>query len=334
MLPDKRIDFEFAIGKRVGMGHFRRCEALAAELIRRGWKCTGRSHGWDGEPNPFENAGVVPGFQIDPPTDFVPRIKVIDSYLLTAKDRRRLVRQGVTVISFLDSPVEDRSQLIVDVNVGADAGAYAAAGCSGRVLAGPNYFPVRPALESLAGPSRAKDRTRSASRLLVTFGGSDWHHLADLTLEELAAAGTEMEIRVAAGDLAGRSERLLAAMRTLPHAELVPPGSELADQFAWADLAVSAAGLTKYELALFGVPAIIVAIAENQVTSAEQFAARTAALYLGEAERLPAGVLAEAIGNLSADAEARAELSQSGRRLVDGRGAARIADAIENLVGE
>jgi len=76
-----------------------------------------------------------------------------------------------------------------------------------------------------------------------------------------------------------------------PGAALVPPGSELGEHFAWADLAVSAAGLTKYELALFAVPAIIVAVADNQETVAGQFAVAGSARYLGRAEKLPAVAL-------------------------------------------
>jgi spore coat polysaccharide biosynthesis predicted glycosyltransferase SpsG len=171
---------------------------------------------------------------------------------------------------------------------------------------------VRAGLRKLAAESRARDRSGPARRLVLCFGGSDAGRAAAARArKELAEAGLDLEIRAVAGNLAG---------------------AEVGEHFAWADLVLSAGGVTKYELALFGAPVIIVAIAENQELVGERFAAAGGGRYLGPAAKLAPGELARAVRELAADGAARAAMSAAGRRLVDGRGAARIADEIERLV--
>ncbi len=323
--------FLFAFGETYGLGHLRRCEALAVELSHRGWSVEGIPHGEGSQNTSLGHITLSPAF----PVRHAPAsadLAVVDSYSMPYSERSALGADGTKLLSFHDSPVADPSDLIVDINCGANAAAYAGEGCVGRVLCGPEYFPVRPALDRLTRESRDKNRLLSATTLLVTFGGSDPHHLAEKTLQELATIGTQLDIRVVIGDLGSQTPELQAAANALPKVELVPPGTEVEKLFAWADMAICAAGLTKYELALLGVPALIVAAYDNQAAVAETFAVRGSALYLGRAEELVTGALARAVNDLALDSQTRAELSAAGRKLVDGRGAARIADEIEKLM--
>src|SRR3546814_8638629 len=92
----------------------------------------------------------------------------------------------------------------------------------------------------------------------------------------------------------------------------------------WCDLAISATGLTKYELAATGTPAILLshdrAHAENNLA----FAELGAAVDLGEIALLSDITIAETVRALLQDAARRARMSSCGRRAVDGRGAFRI----------
>ena len=99
----------------------------------------------------------------------------------------------------------------------------------------------------------------------------------------------------------------------------------------WCDLAVSTSGLTKYELAATGTPAILLSHDSAHAQNNRPFAALGTALDLGEAAGLSTATLAEALGVLLNDAARREEMSRRGRAAVDGAGAARIIDAIEEL---
>lgn len=320
----RRAVFFFDLGRLHGLGHFRRCEALAAELAARGWKCSGAYRSADPAEALPSRLAADRRFPLERWRGPVAAadLAVVDSYLADAAERAALRAASPRMLSFLDAPAADPADVVVDFNCGAEPAAYARAGCAGRVLAGPDYFPVRAELLERAAASRGRDRSGPARRLLVAFGGTGLGP-TEKTMAELAA-GVDLEIRVVAGDLAAGNPDLRGATA-------VPPGSNLGKWYAWADLALAAGGIAKYELALFGVPAIITAIVENQSAVAEAFAAAGAARYLGTAADLAPGALSRAVLELAADAAARAAMSSAGKRMVDGRGAARIADGIEAL---
>ncbi|HOX08052.1 MAG TPA: hypothetical protein PK280_16760 [Planctomycetota bacterium] len=328
-----KATFFFDLGPKRGMGHLRRCEALAAELAGRGWQVAGFCRDTDPGKDPTRDLAIDPRFPVSVrKPDLRADLVVVDSYLQPATAGLR--SGGARLATYLDWPQANPSDLIVDCNLGADPGAYAADGCPGRVLAGPDYFPVRVALLKPAATSRGRDRSGPVRRLLVTFGGSALRQLAERTVGELAAAGSALEIRVLVGTLANPGNRLREAIRRLPRASLVSVGAgcDLGEHFAWADLAVSAAGLTKYELALFGVPAIILSIGDDQDKVAGKFAKAGTVRYLGRLEKLDPGAIGTAVSELAADGDARRLMCDAGRALVDGRGAARIADEIERLM--
>jgi spore coat polysaccharide biosynthesis predicted glycosyltransferase SpsG/RimJ/RimL family protein N-acetyltransferase len=151
-------------------------------------------------------------------------------------------------------------------------------------IGGPDYVPVDPRL-------LAARRERGFERLLVTLGGGG--AAPGLRERALDAAG-ELEV-AEGGGVAG-----------------------LLDLIGWADVAISAAGLTPYELACAGVPAAIVAVADNQLRVARTFGDAGLALV----DELPA-----AMARL-ADPAVREKLAARGPAVVDGYGAYRARDAL------
>ena len=74
-----------------------------------------------------------------------------------------------------------------------------------------------------------------------------------------------------------------------------------------------------------GVPSLLLVIAGNQQRIAEGLDTRGIAQNLGWHESVNAAAIAQAVERLLGDDERRAEMSQRGRQLVDGRGAMRVA---------
>jgi spore coat polysaccharide biosynthesis predicted glycosyltransferase SpsG/RimJ/RimL family protein N-acetyltransferase len=156
---------------------------------------------------------------------------------------------------------------------------------SGPGIAGPAFAPVAPALV-------AARRERDFARALVTFGGG----------------------------VAGEEARAAALQACEAHGlEPVAAGAGLAGAIAEADVALSAAGLTAYELACAGVPSALVPIAPNQERVASAFGARGLALT---------GAALAALLDRLADPSRRAALAAAGPAEVDGYGAFRVRDAL------
>ena len=96
------------------------------------------------------------------------------------------------------------------------------------------------------------------------------------------------------------------------------------EQMAWADVALSAAGTTCWEMAFMELPAAVVVSAENQRVVAEPLAAAGTLVNLGPLAELTADRLSAELGVICRDAKRRFAMGQAGRRLVDGRGAERV----------
>lgn len=86
-----------------------------------------------------------------------------------------------------------------------------------------------------------------------------------------------------------------------------------------------------YELCAVGVPILCFSFVDNQEKIVETFVqkglVRYGGNYLTEKEEMPKKIVGH-LCHLTQDQEARAEYSARERELVDGRGAARIAEAL------
>jgi UDP-2,4-diacetamido-2,4,6-trideoxy-beta-L-altropyranose hydrolase len=121
--------------------------------------------------------------------------------------------------------------------------------------------------------------------------------------------------------------------RSAANLELIHSAADMPGLMAWADLAVTAAGCTCWELAFMQVPAVAMILAENQRRVAEPLAAAGAVTNLGWAERLTENDLAEAIASACRDRERRTGQIEAGRRIVDGHGADRVVAIMRALDG-
>jgi spore coat polysaccharide biosynthesis predicted glycosyltransferase SpsG len=111
-------------------------------------------------------------------------------------------------------------------------------------------------------------------------------------------------------------------------AVVVRDPADLDERLARATVAVLGAGMMKFEAAHLGVPAALVAVADDQPAVGEPFGRTGAAAYLGDGRTIDPGRVASEVASLLADAPRRGEMSAAGRNAIDGRGAERIAAAV------
>jgi len=175
-----------------------------------------------------------------------------------------------------------------------------------------------------------------ARRVLVTLGGSDPAGAASLVLDALRrvrADGLEVRLIVGPGSTAAQSLRDEAAELSAG-VEVLTDVADMAGQMAWADVAISAAGTTCWELAFMQLPSLLAVVADKQKHTAQNTAQAGAAENLGPVELLSPENLAKSLCELMHDGRRRSSMAQAGRQLVDGRGAERVVgvmQAIEQL---
>jgi RimJ/RimL family protein N-acetyltransferase len=105
----------------------------------------------------------------------------------------------------------------------------------------------------------------------------------------------------------------------------------MARRMEWADVAVAAGGITCWELACLGVPAILLVIVPDQQPNAEGLDASGAAENAGDAAQATADELAKRLDALCRDPERRRDMSERARHVVDGAGAERVVSFLARL---
>jgi len=183
---------------------------------------------------------------------------------------------------------------------------------------GTDYLLVRDEIRRAAtDPPALRERPQ---RAVVTMGGSD---IRDATTGVCRAFdGLDVTVDVVVGPGFENHDRIRRAVaETDATFDVVETPSDFPGRIATADIAVSAAGSTTYELLAVGTPTVAVPQADNQWPVAEALASRGAIEFLdpGSMDKLSAR-----IGALLEDTERRRAMRETGRKLVDCRGVERV----------
>lgn len=320
-------------GPLLGVGHVMRCVALAEEIAVRGYPVTFVA---DLAEVPWARQQVASrGFEIVAPPEsvddevaallaFDPEWVVLDTYVLPGTVHAGLLDAGVDVLAFVDGDPTDRTGIVlVDQNIGAEADAWPVPDGVVR-LAGLDYALMRDEIVERR-PEAPKVEANPVPQVFAFFGGTDAFGAGPVLTRALIGTGAPFDLRVVAA----------GAWDTAPEpgpgqtVTLLDPTDRLADEVLAADLVVSAAGTSSWELLCLGAACAFVCVAENQQLSYGRTVDSGLGLGLGllaEVKAAPgsaAAVLAPALG----DHRVRSSLRAAAWSRVDGRGRARVVDA-------
>lgn len=159
-------------------------------------------------------------------------------------------------------------------------------------------------------------------RILVTMGGSDPSYLSCLVLAALKELGGDWNTRVIVGP--GFSPELREKIHSLKDEKttLIQSPSSLANELLWADFAITAGGMTKFETALYGIPSVVLAQTEQEDRITKEFAEMGSALYAGQ--NPTPEVLVRLLRETISDSAKLTAMSSAGRIMLDGLGKDRI----------
>ena len=187
-----------------------------------------------------------------------------------------------------------------------------------KLLLGSPYALIRE--EFLVWRNRPKSIPERGSRIVVTLGGADPDDATPRIVEGLADLDAEVIVILGGGNPHAPPKVPAGATARF---EIVRDRRDMPDLLRWADLAVSGAGSTCWELAVLGVPGVLTILAENQVRIAEHLEAIGAAKSLGWASGLEPSEIGRVVDAVLKDKALRVAMSKAGSHLVDGGGAGR-----------
>lgn len=332
---------------QIGTGHFMRCLALAQAWQERGGTPSFlMAPGSGALANRLKNNRISelrlsaePGSSADAKETAEIALRhnaawvALDGYQFTS-DYQRTLKNKIAHLLFLDDVGDAEryyADLLLNQNAYATAETYGDRAGDCATLLGASYFLLRREFWELRNHSR-RIRPRGHN-LLVTFGGGDPENATSQALQALAVLPTaDMKVRVLVGASNPHRDGLEKLAAKLPHSvEFVIDTQRIAHEMAWADLAISAAGSTSWELAFMGLPSLLVTLAENQQGCAEYLHSHGIAVSLGWHHSVQPAETASALSALASDAEKCREMSSRGRALIDGRGAERVVNAMLSI---
>lgn len=316
-------------GGKFGYGHVKRMVALARALRdREGIGSIFALNGTQDAAQPIRRAGFE-AVMLQGPSDLETLIDANNPDLLLLDGREgptraelEKLKRGVAVTGVIDDGHERR--------LAADYAYYPPVpGARALDWAGSHTLPRIGwdyALLGLASKPPVPRAPGTRPTVLVAMGGSDPHGLTLRMAKALEHLDSNLRIRFVIGagmkDAAGVARALVALKKNY---ETVEGADDLSTEYASADVALCAFGVTAYELASFGIPAIYLGLTDDHAASASAFADAGMGLSLGVAARVEDAEIARTVQWLLGKPAARRDMRQAGLSLMDGQGAARIA---------
>ena len=334
-----RIVFRADGGAEIGMGHVYRSLAIADELCSissadvQFLMSADHPEGVKRVSSAGYTVRVLSDGGVDAIVEAIqeysPNIVVNDRPFLEKNYLEALARLGASTVNLVDTlediekPAEITSMIIATMRVDQlELEDY---------YAGPEFAILR---ESFAG--RAKPVRADARQVVISFGGSDPQGLTLKVLRSLdALIRTRLELGVKAilGPAFSYGQELRELLPKLHYQPILLENVEhMAEILSDADLVFCAGGMTVYEIAALRVPGIVMCQNTREVRRMEHFSRSGSVEHLGLGTEVEDKRITQAAEALLANETRRRAMSESGGKLVDARGAQRVAEVVRNAV--
>lgn len=353
------IAFRVDASSQIGTGHFMRCLTLADVLKQRGAQIrfvsrhlpehlrsmlAAKGHEFallDGAPNDaasdeLAHARWLGVSQAQDASDSIRALTdgtwdwlIVDHYALDFR-WESMLRQTARKILAIDD-IADRQHdcdILLDQNLYADMETR----YTGKVpkpcqmLLGPHYALLRDEFRKLH--EQVKPRTGPVKRVLIFFGGVDADNYTGRSIESLSNIGVpDLHVDVVIGAQHPCREQIKAACAQhgfICHVQT----DKMAELMAAADLAIGGGGSASWERCCLGLPALLVALADNQINIAKALNLFGAGIYVGTLKTASVTIMRSAIVSLISTQDQLKVLSKKAYSLVDGLGVARVCQEL------
>lgn len=341
-----RIYFRVDSSKEIGTGHLMRCLSLAEELKKNGaeiificrkqgdnsseilkaknFKVKYLAEIADESPDrKLAHSNWLKTSQVQDAIDTLKVMKkadwmIVDHYALD-EDWQEVVGEKADKIMVIDDLADrnHKADILLDQNYFEDfASRYdELVGSSCQKLLGPAFAILRD--EFAEQRKNLAERSGSIESIFISFGGVDADNYTQKVLNELGSFGGKIVI------VAGASNPNFESLQKYKEAKkniiLHKSVNNMAELMANSDLAIGAGGSTTWERCALGLPSIVIPIAENQIEGSRALHDKQVISYceINDLEEL----LELHLSNKAINKE----MSDNGLKLVDAKGAKRVA---------
>jgi UDP-2,4-diacetamido-2,4,6-trideoxy-beta-L-altropyranose hydrolase len=334
------IVFRFDASSAIGGGHAIRCGALAAELVRQGHRCGFATN----DAGADLATAVLPGadvFRLANDRDELEAMKkqwsdgadwlVVDHYGRDASFEYAARGWARKIMVVDDLPTRPHAgDVLLDQTLDRSDMEYRSLVNSDcRILAGADYTLLRDEFRAHRPAALARRQTLPQSpRIVISFGASDSNKASLRALEGLRLVKHPIRIEILVGRLCPHLDEIATMARNDSRVSLVIDPISVAQHFVEADIAIGAPGMTAWERACLGLPAIVIPVADNQVDNAAALERHGVVTVLPVIERVTREHIASAVSSLIGQPMRWQTMSAAAARIIDGDGVKRVSAAI------
>ena len=332
------IVFRTGCHPNIGTGHLRRCMTLADELISRGLDvCLVTEDnalsreiigGYHGAVIEYVSSHLLLPDRISVPGVLVLDLPPSSNSLLGQQNvlsRLSFLNDfGVNIISLGHVSLNSQNfRAVIDLYPSQKIHAA-------NYFEGPEYLILRP--EFMADPGDSEKEPC----VLISMGGSDPHDLTETALTNLMDSGYRGKVIVVlgAGYSSEREANLQKKIKTSRFLSRFHRNiKDMRALMRRSTAAIVAFGTTAYELMSQRVPVLAYSHYHWQVPSTKLFEELGCCVYLGCAEIPGERIsLSSKVKEVLHEPDLMRQMAQKARKIVDGKGVARVADIVENMV--
>jgi len=322
----------------IGYGHLSRSSALAEEFLNCGHTVTVATTttqpALEVFPDGIQTVTLPSRSDPEPFVDWldntIPDAVFTDAYPVDTEYQRTIRDRVPLAVLQDDARHAVCADLFTNGNLYAANLSYKFVGAEPETYIGTDYVLLRS--EILNRAVNNPPWRENPERAVVTMGGSD---TANLTPTIVAAFdGIDLTVDVVIGPGFSRKQEQgirNAARNVTAEIRISRNPDDLVERMFQADLAVSTASSTTYELLALGTPIVSVPVADNQLPIADALRDRDIATVINR-EHAKEQMIKRGITKYIENTALRKRWLREGKELVDGLGAERIRKNINTLV--
>ena len=255
---------------------------------------------------------------------------VVDGYHFGGDYQRIIKKSGHSLLSIDDYGHAGHywADVVLNQNLHADEVLYEKREPYTKLLLGTNYVLLRH--EFLKRGRVPRNFSEMGRNVLVTLGGGDSGNVTPKVIRALEQVSVpEMEVHVVVGPTNVQQESVRRELAKVAfRSQVWVSVNDMVEMMAWADVAVSAAGSTIWELAFMGLTGVLLVVAENQRGAAQVIGGKDAFVVLGPEKYFPAQNLSRPLERIMRENQLRQSMSRKASLLVDGLGARRVIQTL------
>jgi len=254
---------------------------------------------------------------------------VIDGYHFDAVYQKTIKDTGYKILWIDDygHAAHYYADLVLNQNISAEETLYTHREPYTRLLLGTRYALLRREFKKWQDWQREIPDT--AQKVLVTMGGGDPDNVTMKVIQALKQINISgLKAKIVIGPANPNMQILEREISDHANLELITNVTNMPELMAWADIAVAAGGSTCWELALMGLPNILIVFANNQVAVAAGLHKHGLSINMGWHTDINMIDIAKTLNDVMINVASRKKMYSAGKSNVDGQGSARIIAAM------